>query len=330
MFNIAISFFVGFELCYYLLIAQTGIVEVFNSNLLYIGLLPIGGMLGSYGSASLHLQENIKVYFLLLLQTVMTLFYPNLNIFMLFILGIAVGGMAPLIVNSLKRANKIELIIALSLAYTIGTLLFNYNPYNRKFLGVVFSLIVLFSYIIIDKKILFKQKRFSNIYDTHPIALMTLWAFLDSALFETLSRDTSSISIWREDYTTLIILFHIIGVLAGAFIKFSKLQKQILIMVLFALSYLFYIIKEPYLLSVVYPFVISFYNVAILESLIMQKELRKIGIFMIFIGWIASGVGLFIALTHLTFYIPVVILIVSLAIIARVRIETKPIIGGAL
>jgi len=308
MFNLALSLFVGFELCYYLLIAQTGIVEVFNSNLLQIGLLPIGGVIGSYLSSHLKLKENLKIYFLLLLQCSVTLLYPDLNMVMLFILGIAVGGMAPLIINSLKKAGNIEFIFSLSMAYAVGTLLFNYDPHDRKGLGLILCVGALISYFLIEKIKYFKYEKFRNHYNSYSIVIMTLWVFLDSALFETLSRDIS-IPIWRGDYLVEIVLFHILGVIAGVFLKFGQIQRSITILMLFALSYLFYFIKEPYLLSIAYPFVISFYNVAILQSLVMQKNLKKIGIFMIFIGWVASGAGLVVALEQLIIYVPILILI---------------------
>lgn len=46
--RIALTFFIAFELCYYLLIAQTGIVEYFSSNILLIAPLPLGGIIGSF------------------------------------------------------------------------------------------------------------------------------------------------------------------------------------------------------------------------------------------------------------------------------------------
>lgn len=45
--NFSLIFFVAFELCYYLLIAQTGIVEFFGSDLTVIAYMPIGGIIGS-------------------------------------------------------------------------------------------------------------------------------------------------------------------------------------------------------------------------------------------------------------------------------------------
>jgi len=76
-------------------------------------------------------------------------------------------------------------------------------------------------------------------------------------------------------------------------------------MILFALSYLLYFLKEPLLLSMVYPIVISYYNVVILQTLI-KKGIKTLSIYMIFIGWAASGAGLFIALKGLIFFVPLI------------------------
>ena len=40
--------FIASELCYYLLIAQTGVVEYFSSNLFLIAPLPVGGIICSH------------------------------------------------------------------------------------------------------------------------------------------------------------------------------------------------------------------------------------------------------------------------------------------
>lgn len=312
MFNLAITLFVGLELCYYLLIAQTGVVEVFHSNLMLIGFLPVGGVIGSYLSSHLNIKETHKVHGLLALQGFITLFYPNLNPVTLFLLGIAVGGMAPLIISSLKKAKPLDFIFALSIAYAAGTFLFNTNPHNRELLGLVLSVGALVSFY-------FMQETKTKIEDTksyvsYSLLLMTFWVFLDSALFETLSRDII-IPIWRGGFTFEIMLFHIIGVVAGVLLKQDHFQRSLTILILFSLSYLFYFLREPLLLSIVYPFVISYYNVAILQSIVKIKDLKSIGIYMIFIGWISSGAGLFVALEHFIIYIPLLFLVVFLYMI---------------
>jgi len=47
MFNVLFTLFIASEFCYYLLIAQTGIVEVFHSDISAFFTLPLGGIIGS-------------------------------------------------------------------------------------------------------------------------------------------------------------------------------------------------------------------------------------------------------------------------------------------
>ena len=149
--------------------------------------------------------------------------------------------------------------------------------------------------------------------------MMVLWVFLDSALFEALSRDIT-ISIWRDGFTFQIALFHVIGVFCALFFKIEKNQKSLLILTLFAASYLFYFLREGFILSIVYPFVISYYNVVILQT-IAKKDFKTITFYMIFIGWMASGAGLFVALSNLILFVPIILL---LAIFKIMLSEYKP------
>ncbi|PKN14492.1 MAG: hypothetical protein CVU67_05380, partial [Deltaproteobacteria bacterium HGW-Deltaproteobacteria-24] len=96
----------------------------------------------------------------------------------------------------------------------------------------------------------------------------------------------------------------------------------LLIVILFSLSYLFYFIQEAFILSLIYPFVISFYNVVILQTL-LQKELKTLSVYMIFIGWIASGGGLFVALENLILFVPLVFLIALIKILNTQQIQHK-------
>ena len=134
-------------------------------------------------------------------------------------------------------------------------------------------------------------------------------------VFESLSRDIS-ISIWRDGFTFEIALFHIIGVVCALYFKIDKNQKELFIITLFALSYLFYFLREGFVLSLIYPFVISYYNVVILRT-IVKKDFRTITFYMIFIGWMASGAGLFVALENLILFVPIILLI------ALIKIMTK-------
>jgi hypothetical protein len=85
-------------------------------------------------------------------------------------------------------------------------------------------------------------------------------------------------------------------------------QKEFFILTLFALSYLLFFLQEALLLSIVYPFVISYYNVVILQNLTKVKDFKMIAVSMIFIGWIASGTGLLVALENLVIFVPIVFL----------------------
>ena len=67
-------------------------------------------------------------------------------------------------------------------------------------------------------------------------------------------------------------------------------------------------VRSSLVLSLVYPFVISYYNVVILQT-IKQKDFKTITFYMIAIGWMASGGGLFVALTNLILFVPIVLLI---------------------
>lgn len=314
--RVALTFFIAFELCYYLLIAQTGIVEYFSSNITLIAPLPIGGVIGSLLSFYIKTSNHHKIKLFLSLQLLMTLFYPNLSVLFLFLLGISVGALAPLLINELKRANVFVLGMALAISYTAGTFLFTYPVEQRGNIAIALTLITLLcSLFLPDKKVVqLKSEPFS-------LFAMVLWIFLDSTLFETLSRDLS-VSIWRDGYSVEIALFHILGVVAALTLTFHKNQKELIIISLFALSYLLYFMQEPLLLSFVYPFVISYYNVVILQSLI-QKELKTLAVYMVFIGWFASGAGLFVALENLTIFVPFLFFLASIKLISTHFIHTK-------
>lgn len=304
--KIALTLFIAFELCYYLLIAQTGIVEYFSSNIFLIAPLPIGGIIGSILSHYIKTTNQNKITIFLLMQLFLTFFYPNFSTPLLFLLGISVGALAPLMINELKKATYIELGFALSISYSVGTLLFNYDVAKREAIALIFTTIVLLASTQLPKLKEITEKKDFQI-EKYSLFIMILWIFLDSALFETLSRDIN-IPIWRGGYSFEIVVFHIIGVVAALKFRIQKLEKELFIIILFALSYLFYFLREPILLSIVYPFVISFYNVTILQSL-TNKSLKTLSIYMIFIGWIASGAGLFVALDNLILFVPIIFLI---------------------
>lgn len=303
--------FIASELCYYLLIAQTGIVEYFSSDLFLIAPLPIGGVIGSLLVSYINIENKNKIFIFLIIQLMMSFVYPNFNLITLFILGIAVGSLAPLIINEVKKTSLVELGLALSISYVVGTFLFNYEVSNRGFIAIFLTIITLVTTLFLPK---LPNKKESNT-TSHSLLIMVLWVFLDSALFESLSRDTT-ISIWRDGFTMEIALFHIIGVFCALYFNIEKNQKELLILTLFALSYLFYFLREGFILAFIYPFVISYYNVVILQS-IRKKDFKTITLYMIFIGWLASGGGLFVALSNLILFVPITLLI------AIVRVITK-------
>jgi beta-carotene 15,15'-dioxygenase len=317
--KVALIFFIAFELCYYLLIAQTGIVEYFGSNIMLIAPLPLGGIIGSIFSYYLKANHKTKITAFLSIQLGISFTYPEFNAITLFILGISVGALAPLLINELKKTTPIELGIALSISYALGTFLFTYEVSQRLYIAVIFTLISLIASQFLPKKEL------KNTVNTtvHPLFLMILWVFFDSTLFETLSRDLST-SIWRDGYTLEIMSFHMIGIIGAFYLKLGKSQKELLILSLFSLSYLLYFLHEALLLSIIYPFVISYYNIVILQTLI-KKDFKTISIYMVFIGWIASGAGLFVALENLILYVPIIFLVILIKTITPNQSNTKEI-----
>ena len=295
--------FIASELCYYLLIAQTGVVEYFSSNLFLIAPLPIGGVIGSLLVSYIKIDFKNRISLFLIIQLMMSFLYPNFNMYTLFILGFAVGSMAPLIINEVKKTSLLELGLALSISYVTGTLLFNYEVEQRGIIAIILTSIAL-----IASRLLPKNEAIEKSNQNFPLLMMVLWVFLDSALFESLSRDIT-ISIWRDGYTFQIALFHVVGVFCALFFKIEQNQKALFILTLFALSYLFYFLREGFVLSIIYPFVISYYNVVILQT-ISKKDFKTITLYMIGIGWMASGAGLFVALANLILFVPIILLIV--------------------
>ena len=295
--------FIASELCYYLLIAQTGVVEYFSSNLFLIAPLPIGGVIGSLLVSYIKIDFRNRISLFLIIQLIMSILYPNFNMYTLFILGFAVGSMAPLIINEVKKTSLLELGLALSISYVTGTLLFNYEVEQRGIIAIILTSIAL-----IASRLLPKNEAIEKSNQNFPLLMMVLWVFLDSALFESLSRDVT-ISIWRDGYTFQIALFHVVGVFSALFFRIEQNQKGLFILTLFALSYLFYFLRDGFILSIVYPFVISYYNVVILQT-ISKKDFKTITFYMIGIGWMASGAGLFVAITNLILFVPIILLIV--------------------
>ncbi|MDD5372971.1 MAG: hypothetical protein PHO62_06055 [Sulfurimonas sp.] len=299
--SIALSLLLGFELSYYLLIVQTGIVAHYNSDLVTLFPMFAGGVFGTWlsGISWGGIKNPIyKIMVALSLQLFLSFFYPNYNIFTLLFLGLAVGSMAPLGIYLFKAKQQKELFFALSIAYTVGTYFFTYDVDNRELIAVFFTLIALSSALVLKN---YRVEVDSKVVSFPFVAYipLVLWILLDSNLFETLSRH-AGLDIWSK-YTLTIALFHIAGLAAAYFIHIPKIKQHLLIAMLFAISYSLFYFASPSLLAVFYPFTISYYNVVVFRVLSEEMSLSKLAFMMIFVGWMASGFGLTLALSRILY-----------------------------
>lgn len=293
-----LTLFLAAELTFYLLVAQTGIVEYFHSNFSAFFTLPIGGIIGSVITYYLRYPVKNKILLFLSMQFGVALMYPDINLFFLLFLGVSVGAMAPLFIYLFREKNFIQMLIALAISYASGTLLFSYPAGERGLLAVGLTLIALVS-ILFFKEVQ-NEKTAAIPFSWSMIFIMTTWVYLDSTLFETLSR-SHIMHIWGSaQFTSNIVIFHLLGVVGGYFITQNKMVSNLLIWMLFGISYSAYWLQMDLLLSMSYPFVISLYNVVILRHLIGFGSLKELGTAMLFIGWAASGAGLISALLGIT------------------------------
>lgn len=299
IYSIALAFLLGFELSYYLLILQTGIVEHFHSDLITMFPMFAGGILGTVLAGKHWTKTNNpmhKVYIALGLQLVLSFLYPNYNLFTLALLGLAVGLMAPMGIYLFKGQYQPKFLLALAIAYTTGTYLFTSEADNRMWMAVVFTSLALIAALVLKNyKLQSDTKELTNSYVSY-LPLM-LWIFLDSNLFETISRHLG-INIWSS-YTIVIIIFHLIGLIAAYYMKLEDKRQHVFIALLFVASYTFSYLELPLALAIVYPFTISYYNVIVFAALSKEHSLRKLSFMMIFVGWIASGLGLGLALSKI-------------------------------
>ena len=299
IYSVALSLLLGFELTYYLLIVQTGIVAHYNSDLATLFPMFLGGVMGTWlsGISWMGLKNPLhKIIVALTLQLFLSFLYPDFNIFSLFLLGLAVGFMAPLGIYLFKAKQQRELFFALAIAYTTGTCFFTSAVDDRVFMAIIFTSIALFCAIILrNYKVNTEAKTLSYSFISY-LPLM-LWILLDSNLFETLSRH-AGIDIWSKE-TSIIAIFHIAGLVAAYFVDTSKIKQHFFIAALFIASYSLSYFELPLLLAMVYPFTISYYNVVVFTTLSKEVDLSKLAFMMIFVGWIASGLGLAIALSRI-------------------------------
>lgn len=299
--SIALIILLGFELSYYLLVVQTGIVAHYNSDLITLFPMFAGGVLGTVlsGVPWGKIDNPIhKIIIALIIQLLLSSTYPDYNILPLAVLGIAVGLVAPLGIYLFKAKQQKELLFALAIAYTIGTYSFTSAVDDRLWMAVFFSLMALFSAIILrNYKVETDSKVVSHSFISY--TPLMLWILLDSNLFETLSRN-EALDIWSHQ-TFIIIVFHLLGLVTACFISMSKMKQHLFISVLFIGSYALAYFEFTYALAILYPFTISYYNVIVFTTLSQEMSLSKLAFMMIFVAWIASGLGLTIALSKILY-----------------------------
>ena len=299
--SIALVLLLGFELSYYLLIVQTGITQHFHSDLVTLFPLFIGGVAGTILAGQTWgkvVNPVHKILFALSLQLVFSFVYPNFNAFTLGVLGLSVGMMAPLSVYIFKEKQRVELFVALAIAYTVGTYLFTSFAESRGTMAIGFTLVALVSASLLKEYKVEEDKEVQTRSFMMYLPLM-LWIFIDSNLFETLSRH-EGLDIWSHQ-TYTIIVFHLIGLAAAYFIRIKEFNQHLIIGALFVASYALSYLELPIALAMVYPFVISYYNVIVFSALTKEMSLTKLSCMMVFIAWIASGIGLALALSGILF-----------------------------
>jgi len=296
--SLSLVLLLGFELSFYLLIIQTGIAEHFHSDLIALSPLFIGGVTGTLLSGykwGVITNPIHKIIIALSLQSALSFLYPEYNAFMLFLLGASVGLMAPLSIYLFKEHQHYELLFALAIAYTIGTYAFTSLADHREWMAIIFSIAALISAGLLSDYIVGHDTLNKPTPLTSYLPLM-LWILLDSNLFETLSRH-QGIDIWN-DKTYTIIIFHLLGLIGASLVKLSDKKQHLLISLLFTVSYTLSYLEWKLALAVVYPFTISYYNVIVFLTLSREVNLLRLSQLMVFIGWIASGLGLSLALSR--------------------------------
>ncbi|MDM5271587.1 hypothetical protein PGH07_05320 [Sulfurovum sp. zt1-1] len=292
--QVGFLFLFASEFTFYLLILQTGIVEYHHSDLLQVWMVPTGGILGIIASIFLYQKRRWLIPPLLLLQLFLSLHYASANGIELFLMGLISGLTAPMLI---ARIDRLWLaVLALALSYTYGTYYFSVPAVERTSIAFFLSAVAfgasLFSQIDLKKQ----STRFISLYGAGAIFL---WLLLDAALFESLSRN-EIMHIWGEhSYTLNIIAFHVLGLIAAYKAREYKHNDAVMV-ALFFLAYSAYASGWQWMLSLIYPFVISYYNVIILKEL-MKLPYALLAVMALSL-WGASGMGLLIALKG-SFYV---------------------------
>ena len=290
MFAFIILFFA--ETSYYLLILQTGIVEYYHTDISQLWMIPVGGVLGILTIVKLK-HRFLVVMVALLLQTLFMFFYPIFTPLMLFILGFLSGLVAPYLIYQLKSVEQIVIILGLS--YLLGTVAIAISPVDRGTLSVVLSFLATISAYFVKENV--------SVKIPHSLTLKTyseifIWLALDASLFGILA--SSDISIWGDThYMLFIIFFHCFGLYIGYKLYHYQNNSKI-ILGLFVLSYLFFWLDKPYLIAMVYPVVISYYNVIILRHF-MRLSFGQLALASVSL-WISAGAGSAVTLIYTQFH----------------------------
>lgn len=296
------------EFTYYLLILQTGIVTYHHSVLSQIWMVPAGGMLGIVLSVLVHNKRAWFLPLLLLVQLILSLDYADANALELFGLGLISGLTAPML---LFRIDRLWVAVAaLALSYAFGTAMFHVEAINRTGIALFLTLLALgASFFAAMGETKRADKRNISLFT---MAKIFVWLLLDAALFETLSRD-AVMHLWgNETYTPILIVSHLVGVAVAYHLHDWKRTDAVLLL-LFVMTYAAYSSGSSLVLSLVYPFVISYYNVIILDKF---RKLHYLPLALMSLSlWGASGLGLLIALSH-SFFIAWIVLLLLAGMVA--------------
>jgi len=276
------------EMTFYLLILQTGIVEYHHSDIQEIWMIPVGGVIGILTSIYAYAYRRWLLPALLLGQFYLSFHYAHDNGMEMFALGLISGLSAPMLIARIERL--LPVAFALGLSYIVGSYNFDLPADGRTGIAAALSAVAFAAALFAD---IGRPKTHAERYTVSGTATIFFWLILDAALFETLSRDPS-MRIWGEEpFTFSIIAFHLVGIAAAYRLRHWR-GNDLAVLLLFGATYAVYSLQMQTLLCVVYPFVISYYNVIILE------RFRKIHYpnlaFAALSLWIASGFGLMIAL----------------------------------
>jgi hypothetical protein len=108
-------------------ILQTGVVELYNSDITQIWITPLCGILGMLSAFKLQYRYTL-IIMALIVQTILMFFYPQFHIYSLAILGFSSGVIAPYLIYQLRSITQV--IIGLGLAYTLIYYVNSSNTYK--------------------------------------------------------------------------------------------------------------------------------------------------------------------------------------------------------